>query len=116
MKQPVNISPAPWSVSAGAVPNAGGRLIIQNCFGLPVCATSLRGVQGRDECMRANAELIAAAPEMFAALIAAIEWIEDDRFDDDYISEGWYHAALAAVGMATCGGFRPGKSRVEDDE
>ena len=66
--------------------------------------------------MRANAELIAAAPEMFAALIEAIEWIEDDRFDDDYISEGWYHAALAAVGMATCGGFRPGKSRVEDDE
>ena len=61
------------------------------------------------------AELIAAAPEMFAALIAAIEWIEDDRFDDDYISEDWYHAALAAVGMATCGGFSPGKSRVEDE-
>ena len=116
MKQPVNISPAPWPVSAGVAPNVGGRLIVQNCFGLPVCATSLRGVQGRDECMRANAELIAAAPEMFAALIAAIEWIEDDRFDDDYISEDWYHAALAAVGMATCGGFRPGKSRVEDDE
>lgn len=90
MKQPVNISPAPWSVSAGVVPNVGGRRIVQNCFGLPVCATSLRGVQGREECVRDNAELIAAAPEMFAA--------------------------LAAVGMATCGGFRPGKSRAEDGE
>ena len=116
MKQPVNISPAPWSVSVGVVPNVGGRLIVQNCFGLPVCATSLRGVQGRDECMRANAELIAAAPEMFAALIAAIEWIEDERFDDDYINEDWDLSALAAVGMATCGGFRPGKSRAEDGE
>ena len=114
MKQPVNISPAPWSVSASVVPSGGGRLIVQNCFGLTVCATSLRGVQGRDECMRANAELIAAAPEMFAALFAAIEWIEDDRFDDDYINEDWYHAALAAVGMA-CGGFHQGKSRVEDE-
>ena len=111
MKQPVNISPAPWSVSAGVVPNVGGRLIVQNCFGLPVCATSLRGVQGRDECMRANAELIAAAPEMFAALIAAIEWIEDDRFDDDYIGEEWYHAARAAVDKASYGGIHPGKPR-----
>ena len=114
MKQPVNTSPAPWSTSAGIVPDAGGRMIVQSFYGLPVCATSLRGVQGREECAKANAELISAAPEMFAALIAAIEWIEDDRFDDDYISEDWYHAALAAIDKATCGGAKPGKGREVD--
>ena len=56
--------------------------------------------------MSANAELIAAAPEMFAALVAAIEWLEDDRFDDDYIMEEWYHDAVAAVRMATCAHWR----------
>ena len=100
MKQPKDSSPGPWFVTAGIVPDASGRLIVQDRDEKPVCATSARGVQGRTEAMAANANLIAAAPDIFAALIAAIEWIEDDRFDDDYIMEEWYHDAVAAVRMA----------------
>ena len=77
MKQPVNISPGPWHVSAGLAPDSNGRLIVESYHGLPVCATSLRGVQGRHKCMAANAALIAAAPEMFDALSAALEWAEN---------------------------------------
>ena len=39
----------------------------------------------------ANAKLIAEAPAMLDAIKEAVEWIEDDRFDDDYIMEEWYH-------------------------
>jgi len=98
--QPENSSPGPWFVTSGIAPDASGRLIVQDRDEQPVCATSARGVQGRTEAMAANATLIAAAPDMFAALIAALEWIEDDRFDDDYIGEDWYHDAVAAVRMA----------------
>jgi len=40
---------------------------------------------------RGNAKLIAEAPSMLEAIKEAVEWIEDDRFDDDYITEEWYH-------------------------
>lgn len=100
MKQPKDSSPGPWFVTAGIAQGALGRLIVQDRDENPVCATSARGVQGRTEAMAANAALIAAAPDMFAALIAALEWIEDDRFADDYIMEEWYHDAVAAVRMA----------------
>ena len=40
-------SPGPWSVTAGVVPDRKGRLIVEDCNGNPVCATSARGVQGR---------------------------------------------------------------------
>lgn len=100
MKQPKDSSPGPWFVTAGIVPDASGRLIVQDRDEQPVCATSARGVQGRTEAMAANANLIASAPDMFSALIAALEWIEDDRSDDEYINEEWYHAAVAAIRMA----------------
>ena len=35
--------------------------------------------------------------ELVAVLVEAVEWLEDDRFDDDYITENWYHAALAVL-------------------
>lgn len=28
---------------------------------------------------------------MIEAMKEAVEWIEDDRFGDDYIQESWYH-------------------------
>jgi|SRR5690606_8596504 len=59
-------TPGPWQVSAGAVDNP--RLIVENDLGLPVCAMSLRGVQGDINKMEANARLIAAAPELLVAL------------------------------------------------
>jgi len=31
------------------------------------------------------------------ALQEAVDWIEDDRFDDEYIIENWYHKALAVL-------------------
>ena len=60
-------TPGPWQVSAGAVDNP--RLIVENDLGLPVCAMSLRGVQGDLNVMEANARLIAAAPDLLEALI-----------------------------------------------
>ena len=61
-------SSGPWSVSAGIAPDPKGRLIVEDCHGNPVCATSARGVQGRLHIMAANAKLIAAAPEMLEVL------------------------------------------------
>lgn len=61
-------SSGPWSVTAGIVPDPKGRLIVEDCSGNPVCATSARGVQGRVPIMEANAKLIAAAPEMLEVL------------------------------------------------
>ena len=61
-------SSGPWSVTAGVVPDLEGRLIVEDCSGNPVCATSSRGVQGRVSIMEANAKLIAAAPEMLEVL------------------------------------------------
>lgn len=37
---------------------------------------------------------------MREALQKAVEWIEDDRADDDYIIEEWYHEAKAALRAA----------------
>lgn len=54
------------------------------------------GAIGREE----DACLIAAAPELLEALEEAVAWIEDDRFDDAYIAEGWYHEARAAIAKA----------------
>lgn len=53
-----------------------------------------------------NARLIAAAPEMLGAIIDAVEWIEDDRFGDDYIMEDWYHQMKSILE-----GFRNGRRR-----
>lgn len=61
-------SNGPWSVTSGSVPDREGRLIVEDCSGNPVCAMSIRGVQGRVQIMAANARLIAAAPEMLEVL------------------------------------------------
>jgi hypothetical protein len=75
-------SSGPWSVSAGIAPDPKGRLIVEDCHGNPVCATSARGVQGRVPIMEANAKLIAAAPEMLEVL----RWLdaEMDCRDNEY--------------------------------
>lgn len=58
----------PWSVSAGMIGGGNPRVIIEDALGNTVCATSLRGVQGDIEQLNKNAKLIAAAPELYAAL------------------------------------------------
>ncbi len=75
-------SPGPWSVTAGVVPDRKGRLIVEDCHGNPVCATSARGVQGRVPIMEANAKLIAAAPEMLEALRCVDKYFTQPGEDD----------------------------------
>jgi hypothetical protein len=74
-------SGGPWAVTAGIAPDTKGRLIVEDCHGNPVCATSARGVQGRVPIMEANARLISAAPEMLEVL----RWLDNemDCRDDD---------------------------------
>ena len=95
-------SSGPWSVTAGIAPDKKGRLIVEDCSGNPVCATSARGVQGRVPIMEANAKLIAAAPEMLEAL----RWLdaEMDCRDDDYggvlFSRGDFERVRRAIKLA----------------
>ncbi|GAA0237537.1 hypothetical protein GCM10009125_28030 [Castellaniella daejeonensis] len=63
----------PWQVTAGVVDNP--RLIVADVDGLPVCAMSLRGVFGNTKKMEANADLMAAAPDMYDALKSMREYL-----------------------------------------
>ena len=95
-------SSGPWSVSAGIAPDPKGRLIVEDCHGNPVCATSARGVQGRVPIMEANAKLIAAAPEMLEVL----RWLDDemDCRDNEYggvlFSRGDFEKVRLAIKLA----------------
>lgn len=97
-------TPGPWHVSAGMVPDPNGRLVVADIRDRAVCLTSTMAADKQAEVMAANANLISAAPDLLAALAAAVEWIEDDRFDDKYISDGWYHAAVEALAKASGAG------------
>ena len=98
-------STGPWSVTAGTVPDREGRLIVEDCSGNPVCATSSRGVQGRRHIMEANARLIAAAPEMLEVL----RWLDnemdcrDDEFGGCLFSRGDFARVSAAIKSAING-------------
>ncbi len=95
-------SPGPWSATAGVVPDRKGRLIVEDCNGNPVCATSARGVQGRVPIMEANAKLIAAAPEMLEVL----RWLDnemdcrDDEFGGCLFSRGDFEKVRRAIKLA----------------
>lgn len=95
-------SSGPWAVTAGIAPDHNGRLIVEDCSGNPVCATSARGVQGRVAVMEANAKLIAAAPEMLEVL----RWLdaEMDCRDDDFggvmFSRGDFEKVRRAIKLA----------------
>lgn len=95
-------SSGPWSVTAGSLPDREGRLIVEDCHGNPVCATSARGVQGRIPLMEANGRLIAAAPEMLEAL----RWLDNemDCRDDDFggviFSRGDFERVRRAIKLA----------------
>lgn len=67
-------TPGPWDITASAAND--GRLIVEDDIGHPICALSLRGVQGDTRKMSANAKLIAAAPDLLDALRAAYSDIQ----------------------------------------
>ena len=94
-------SPSPWSVTSGIAPDREGRLIVEDCLGNPVCATSARGVQGRRKMMDANANLISAAPDLYAALERIYgRLLMSDRDGDAHITEGDGAMAEAALRKA----------------
>jgi hypothetical protein len=73
-------TPGPWSAE---------NIIVCDVTGIKVADCRNYGLPLQE--LPNNARLIAAAPEMLGAIIQAVEWIEDDRFGDDYIMEDWYH-------------------------
>ena len=86
----------PWRKAAGIVSNP--RVIVEDESGLTVCALSLRGALGDINRMNARADLIAAAPELLAALQALVA-----DFADYPASERPCHAfdlARAAIAKA----------------
>lgn len=98
-------SSGPWSVTSGIVPDREGRLIVEDCSGNPVCATSARGVQWRMPIMEANAKLIAAAPEMLDVL----RWLDnemncrDDEYGGALFSLGDFKKVRRAIKLAMQG-------------
>jgi hypothetical protein len=81
MKKP--ITKGIWMLHEGgtSVKAEDGRLVATCGFlpGVPVWEA------------RANAAIIAEIPALLNSIKEAVAWIEDDRFDDAYISEEWYH-------------------------
>jgi hypothetical protein len=62
--------------------------------------TAHANIQAWEAGMRyARAESSERIKELEAVCIEAVEWIEDDRFDDDYIGEDWYHAMKKLLGV-----------------
>ena len=74
-------TPGPWRVEDGQTIWSGEELVgAAGRIGMP---------------MEANARLIAAAPEMLAALEWAVETADTEQYDAD-----WYAAARAAIAKA----------------
>lgn len=91
-------TPGPWEPH---IYESGGFEIV-SAHERKFIITSRNGYQEWDRGNESidNAHLIAAAPELLEALEAAVSWIEDDRCDDEYIAEEWYHEARSAIAKA----------------
>ena len=94
-------SPGPWNATTSIMPNtySAGRLIVEDCNGNSVCATSLRGVQGDIDKMHANANLIAAAPELLDILI----WLRGEIKKHGIFSEHDLSRISDVITLATAG-------------
>lgn len=83
-------TPGPWKAECFLVSQVGGRR-------LEVCHTGLVGRNKPGEQAIADARLIAAAPEMFAAIQGALRIADLWRPSEDW-PEGWEEArALSAM-------------------
>jgi len=95
-------SPGPWHVTVGlpgsthGVCDSRGRAIVCRCDGKP-------GVQGFTQSMaHANARLMAAAPDLLAALTAACAATEKYQRGETPL-DPWYADAKTAIAKATGG-------------
>lgn len=97
----MKISPGPWHISASILPGSisMNRLVVEDCNDNSVCATSLRGVQGDIDKMHANANLIAAAPELLDTLI----WLRGEIKKHGIFSEHDLSRISDAITLATAG-------------
>lgn len=95
-------TPGPWQVVTPARPMDGFTRAVTDRVGAALAWVLPHGAGGADE---ANARLIAAAPELLAALEATLAlWREHGLGDGDDESEPVWNAALAAVAKAKKGG------------
>ena len=94
-------TPGPWKLSAGIV-HAGGHAIAS----LPIgSAGTLNGLTNTDE-VAANARLIAAAPDLLAALEhVAVVASPGHRTFDQIISDMYYLASHARAAIAKAKGL-----------
>jgi hypothetical protein len=76
-------TPGPWRVELGdGYPHAGSWCVV--CDTHPSKYTPLVAVQDFDDRSEADARLIAAAPDIYDALILALPYVETAESDDAY--------------------------------
>ena len=93
-------TPGPWKVEQRF---SGNRFIHSDNSQSPICGVSFVGIGIEVDESKANADLIAAAPELLEAADAAIDAIADERADAAYKAEvvAMLRAAIAkATGAA----------------
>jgi len=66
-------TPGPWRIAEGKVHHDGHFVITATCMGTPSSPLATIGGAQWDETSRFDAALIAAAPDLYAALEAAID-------------------------------------------
>ena len=101
-------TPGPWFVDFASSEDEGGAYIYAGSLtfaqtfpeSLVGCGSSWDSMHAAAiETAKANASLIAAAPELHAALAGFLAWIEDDT--DNGIPSSQIEAARAAIAKAT---------------
>lgn len=94
-------TPGPWHVSEI---NASGELDEFHIFIEPNVAVIERKVAGSDECDMPDAHLIAAAPELLAALESILYCCEEDHAARDYCSRQTEIRGIARAAIAKAEG------------
>ena len=94
-------TPGPWEVTDNTA-DGYGQLVVDSMHGaVAICYTAERGIPGAPSECGANAHLIAAAPELLAALRAAEEWADYIDDDENRVPIDMRLAMRAAIAKAT---------------
>lgn len=101
VKAEVKHTPGPWEIDNRASEFGPGRLWIVETNGPKTICGGLGGWPNRVEESRANAHLIAAAPEMYAVLRSVVgEMRREHDMGDEHFSTAQVEAAEAALAKA----------------